>query len=380
MRSPLLRLNASPLAGLLLFSVAAACVRGKDGADTAAISRRTPVPTIPPTTGKTPPTFKACEDTQNTFTNVDTWTLRYNSQWAANVIVTLVDPNNPNSLVFTHPTKDLADKRVISEDNCIPLVTENTTIDTSYPIIGGVNLFSKTPNLACPGSKAQVTDDYRYVFVMKEKKYIAVSKGADGCSAQKQSVPGNCYLWGEVNGNRVTTINNACIAGYNIYDKAGGIVSKKLCGTDSAVQIQGQPYPAGFILIHEPFPGWQKQTHNCQNPGTPLPPKEPTPTQPQAPQPTLTPAPLPTTWATPGIPPSPGKMPPGTQQLPTPAAQATPVIAPPKPTCDVWRKGDCYDGWTKGHLPSPTVPPQQQQQQQQQQMPTDSGRSIWYKK
>lgn len=370
MRSPILRTVACPLACPLLLAVTAACMKAEDGASTSALSRRTPVPTLPPATGKTPPPFKACEDSQNVFTTVDTWTLRYNSQWAANVLVTLVDPNNPNSLIFTHPTKELADKRIISEEACIPAASGNTTIDRAYPIVGGVNLFTKPPHRACPGSKSQTAEEYRYVFVMKDKKYIAVSKGTDGCSAQKQNTPGNCYLWGVVEGNRVITINNACIAGYNIYDRVGGVVSKKICGTQNEVQIQGQPYPAGFILLHEPFQGWQKQTHDCQTPPPPAPPRPPTdPTPFVTPQQQPTPGQMPTT--PPSNLPTPAQTPFDRNSLPTPNPQ-------PSPTCNVWQKNGCYDGWTQDTLPPPTVPPQPQQQMPPSGTPVPP--TIWYKK
>jgi|GEM_PF-4623599 len=378
----MIRSRTATLQGLVLLSVASACVKKQDGADTQSAGRRTPVPTpsLPAGGKSTPPPYRACEDTQNTFTTVDTWTVRYNSTWASNVIITLSDATNPTSLVFTHPTKELARKQII-EDGCFDSAKDDTLVDKSYPVIGGVNLFNKSAP-ACPGGKS-LESDYRYVFVQRDKKYIAVSKGADGCSEAKLSTPGNCYLWGVVEGTHVYLHNNACLAGYNIFSKTGGVAQKLACGTGATKNVVGESYPAGFILIHEPFPGWAKTTGDCKappTPGTPLPPRDPTPFK------TITPSPDATKGSTP---PPTGTMPPGGVtpggKIPTPAPTtpsqppALPPVAQPTPPCDPWVKGSCFDGFDNPSAP----PPNQQQQVPPPSDPTPiptQDRPIWYKK
>jgi hypothetical protein len=398
-------LYATLLLGPVLVVAAVACVRKDQGAAAEGVKRSAPIPTPTQPPGKpTAPPIQACVDSKNTFTTVDCWTVRYNAQWSSNVIVTLRDPKIASSIQFVHPTKALADKRVISEESCVPAQPDHTIIDKGYPVVAGVNLFDLAQQAAKPGSAPSQNDAYQYVFVETDRKYIAVARGEKGCSTENQKTPGNCYIWGVVEGNRVTTINNACIAGYDVHDREGGVIDKNVCGTDQRVKVQGQSYPAGFVVMHgDKLPDWQKRSPECKPPSTPRPPTDPTPlptptatpgvtvtpsvTPSPTPTPTFTPIPpkgigpdpvVPSPWIKPGLP-SKGQ---------APSTGATPVYAPPTPVCDVWTKGGCYDGWANKGAP----PPEQQQPQPKPSPTIDKSipppsktlpppdKSIWHKK
>jgi hypothetical protein len=318
------RLAAIPYSLMAVTSLGFAfwsCVKVDPNAETSGVRKKIVPPPKEPTKGPFPevPVKNACDIGCNVTTTVDDWTVQYQPGWGANVLVTLVDPNNPASLVFTHPTQELARKSIVTEAPCVE-ANGDSLLDKNYPVVDGVNLFSQV--------SAQGSGSYKHVFINTDKKYIAVANGDDGCSPANQNKPGSCYVWGEVQGSRVILIQNSCIAGYTIQARTTGLGQKKICNSNNTINVQGQVYPAAFVLIHDPFRPLNKDEVCKQQPQptpTYVPPiDDPTPKQPPVP-----PEPTPTVTAIP-----PTVIP---TQSPSPA---------PSP-CPVWTKDGCKGQWTK---------------------------------